>query len=72
MGIPESYKGPLSLVAGLLIHTAFGSVYTLGAVTPYIASFLKYHGDPNIEVVDASINYPILLTAQNIGIIFAM
>ena len=62
----------LALVSGCLVHTVFGAIYTLGTVTPYIGSYLKYHGNPDIQVVDISILYPIALTFQNIGLILSM
>lgn len=62
----------LSLISGCLIHTVFGAMYTLGTITPYIASYLKYSGNPNIKVVDISINYPLLMIAENLGIILSM
>lgn len=65
-------RGILSLISGCLIHTAFGGVYTLGAITPYIASYLKYSGNPDIKVVDISINYPLLMITWSIGIILSM
>jgi ATP-dependent protease HslVU (ClpYQ) ATPase subunit len=49
----------LSLVSGCLIHTMYGAVYTLGTITPYIASHIYYSTDSSIKVVDVSINYPV-------------
>lgn len=51
----------LSLVSGCLVHTVFGSTYSLGTITPYVASYLKYHGNENIQVVDIAILYPLLM-----------
>ena len=62
----------LALLSGCLVHTVFGAIYTLGTVTPYIGSYLKYHGNPDIQVVDVSVLYPVALTFQNIGLILSM
>lgn len=71
---PMNYqvKKVCSLISGCMVHTVYGSVYTLGTVTPYIATYLKYGGDTNIKVVDISILYPLIMIFENIGIIFAM
>lgn len=66
------FKQVLSLVSGCMIHTVFGACYTLGTVTPYIASYLKYQGNENIQVVDVSINYPVMMITQSIGNIVSM
>lgn len=65
-------KKVLSLISGCLTHTVFGAIYTLGTITPYIASFIFYNTNPNIRVVDVSINYPVLMISQTIGIILSM
>lgn len=62
----------LSLVAGCLIHFIFGSMYTLGTITPYIASHIYYKGDHSIKIVDVSINYPIMMITQTLGILVSM
>lgn len=51
----------LSLISGCMIHTVFGAMYTLGTITPYITSYIYYKTNPNIRVVDVSINYPTLM-----------
>lgn len=65
-------KQILSLVSGCLVHTVFGAMYTLGAITPYIASHIYYETDPNIKVVDVSICYPLLMVTESLGIIVSM
>lgn len=35
----------LALISGCLVHTVFGAFYTLGTITPYIASYIKYNGN---------------------------
>ena len=72
MAISFKTRQILSLISGCLVHTVFGAIYTLGTVTPYIASYLKYHGNPNIQVVDVTILYPIALIFQNIGLNLSM
>jgi len=62
----------ISLVSGFLIHMTFGATYTLGTVTPYIASYIFYHSDPNIKVVDLSAIYPINMMFQSFGIALSM
>ena len=64
-------KKKLSLVSGLTIHSEFGAMYTLGTITPYIASYLKHHGNPDIQVVDVSINYPIMMAFLTAGLILS-
>lgn len=65
-------KQLLSLVSGFLIHTVFGAMYTLGTITPYIASNLHYRTDPSIRVVDVSINYPIMMVTETLGLVLTM
>lgn len=62
----------LSLISGCMIHTVFGMIYTLGTITPYIASHIYYTTDPSIRVVDVSINYPVFMVSQTLGITLSM
>lgn len=50
----------------------FGSMYTLGTITPYIASHLYEKGDHKITIVDVSICYPIMMVTQTVGIFISM
>lgn len=65
-------KQILSLVSGCMIHTVFGAMYTLGTITPYIASHIYYKTDPKIKVVDVSINYPTMMITETFGLIITM
>ena len=71
MGISYQTKRKLSLLSGLMIHSEFGAMYTLGTITPYIASYLKYNGNPNIQVVDVGINYPIMMVCITTALILS-
>lgn len=62
----------LSLVAGCLSFITLGGVYAFGGIAPYIASYLKYHGNEDIEVVDVTILNPIGLWSQQAGMILSM
>lgn len=62
----------LSLISGCMIHTVFGAMYTLGTITPYIASHIYYKTDKNIKVVDVSMNYPVMMITQIFGLILSM
>lgn len=72
MPISYNIKKPLSLLSGLFIHSEFGAMYTLGTITPYIASYLKYHGQPGIHVADVAVNYPIMMVSLTTGMILCM
>jgi hypothetical protein len=50
----------------------FGATYTLGTITPYIASYLFYHGEPQIKTVDVGIINPINQIFQSLGIALSM
>ena len=69
MGISYETKKKLSLLSGLMIHSEFGAMYTLGTITPYIASYLKYHGNPDIQVVDVGVNYPVMMVSITTALI---
>lgn len=62
----------ISLLSGFLITFVFGSLYTLGTITPYIASYIHYSDDPNIYAVDVSILYPTYMVSQVVGIVLSM
>lgn len=62
----------LSLISGFLITFVFGSLYTLGTITPYIASYIHYEDDPSIYAVDVSILYPTYMVSQVFGIVLSM
>ena len=66
------FRQYLSLVAGCLACITLGGVYTFGAVAPYIASYLKYHGNEDIKVVDVTIMSPIAQWCQQAGLILSM
>ena len=66
------FRQYLSLVAGCLACITLGSIYTFGSVVPYIASYLKYHGDEDIKVVDVTVLLPIGLWFKQIGLILSM
>jgi hypothetical protein len=62
----------ISLISSFLIAFVFSAIYTLGTMTPYIASYIYHENDPTIKVVDVSILYPIYMAFQNIGILISM
>ena len=62
----------ISLISGFLITFVFGSLYTLGTITPYVASYIHYNDDPKIYAVDVSILYPTYMVSQIVGIMFSM
>jgi hypothetical protein len=62
----------ISLVSGFLITFVFGALYTLGTITPYVASYIHYKNNPNIYAVDVSILYPTYMVSQIFGIVWAM
>lgn len=68
----SNFRKVLSLVSGCLIHMIFGSMYTLGTITPYIASHLYEKGDHKITIVDVSVSYPIMMVTQTVGIFISM
>jgi MFS family permease len=45
----------------------FGAIYTLGTVTPYIASYIYYHSDQTIRITDVTLIYPFSMLFQSIG-----
>jgi hypothetical protein len=62
----------LSLIAGFLITFVFGSIYTLGTISPYLASYIYYTNDSSITVVDISILYPTFMVSQCFGMAISM
>jgi hypothetical protein len=42
MKLSLAHYEKISLLSGFLITFVFGSLYTLGTVTPYIASYIHY------------------------------
>lgn len=72
MKLTYKQKQVLSLVSACLVHTVFGAMYTLGAVTPYIASHIYYESDPSIKAVDVSACYPTLMVMEAVGIFLSM
>lgn len=70
--VSYKFKKISSLFSGCLIHIVLGATYTFGTITPYIASYIKYFGDPNVQVVDISINYPVMMISQVLGMFLSM
>ena len=62
-------KGIFSLLGAVLIMVVIGSLYCFGALSPYIASYLHYHGSPSIKMKDLNLINPISFTTLPIGII---
>jgi hypothetical protein len=62
----------ICIFSSFLIGFVFSAIYTLGTITPYIASYIYYTDDSDISVVDVSILYPTYMVAQNIGIVVSM
>jgi len=58
-------KSVLILASGFLTMLVFGSIYTFGALTPYISSYLYYHNDPT-----SSTTLSLLFTLTHIFINF--
>lgn len=50
----------VSLVGGFFIHLILGSIYTIGNISIYLASYLQASGS-NVTVRDLSIIFPITL-----------
>jgi hypothetical protein len=50
----------------------FSSVYTLGTISPYLASYIYHTSNPDITVVDLSILYPTFMVSQCVGITLSM
>lgn len=42
MGLKLRHYEVISLISGFLITFVFGSLYTLGTITPYIASYIHW------------------------------
>lgn len=59
----------LSLVGGTLIMMVIGSLYTFGALAPYIASFLHYRGSPDTHIRDLNLISPVSYFTLPIGMI---
>ena len=72
MKLALSHYEKISLLSGFLITFVFGSLYTLGTITPYIASYIHYENDPTIYAVDVSILYPTYMVSQVVGIVLSM
>lgn len=56
----------MAATAGTLVMLVLGSIYTFGALTPYISSYLFYHGDPT-SATALSILFTAALVFTNIG-----
>lgn len=52
----------MSLIASFFTHFSFSSIMAMGAISPYIASYIYHNGNKDIKVSDLSILYPIMLT----------
>lgn len=44
-------RAVVSVIGATLIMISVGSLYTFGSLTPYIASYLHYHLEPNIQII---------------------
>lgn len=62
-------KGVTSLIGGTIVMIVIGSLYTFGTFTSYIASYLHYHDNPEVQTVNISLVFPFLLTFMNVGVI---
>ncbi|VUZ43918.1 unnamed protein product [Hymenolepis diminuta] len=45
----DTIHGVLNVIAGFLIHLSFGCMYTIGNMTPYLASYVAKYIDPNFN-----------------------
>ncbi|VDN13792.1 unnamed protein product [Dibothriocephalus latus] len=45
----EVIHGISVVIAGFLVHLSFGCMYTIGNMTPYIASYIKTYIDPEFN-----------------------
>lgn len=55
-----------SLISGVLVLIVLGSLYTFGAITPYISSYLYYHGN-DISTLQMSITFTLAVIMLNFG-----
>ena len=55
-----------SLVSGVLVLIVLGSLYTFGAITPYISSYLYYQGE-DVSTLQTSITFTLAVVMLNVG-----
>lgn len=60
----------LALASGLLVEIVLGSLYTFGAITPYIYSYLYYCGG-EVSLVALSILFTTAIIMMNVGMVFS-
>lgn len=58
----------IAVGSGFLVLLVFGSIYTFGALTPYISSYLYYQGDPT-KNTSLSILFTLTLIFINIRVV---
>lgn len=56
----------VAITSGTVVLLVLGSIYTFGALTPYIASYLYYYGDPT-STTALSILFTAALIFTNLG-----
>lgn len=64
--MPTNTSPVIAISAGTLILVVLGSIYTFGALTPYIASYLHYHNDPTSNTA-LSVLFTAALVCTNLG-----
>ena len=62
-------KAVRSLIGATLIMISVGSLYTFGSLTPYITSYLHYHLEPNIQIIELNIINPVSYACMPVGMI---
>ena len=46
----DTIFGVLNVIAGFFIHLSFGCMYTIGNMTPYLASYVHKYVDANFNI----------------------
>lgn len=62
-------RSVLAVVGAVLIMIDIGSLYTFGTLTPYIASYLNYHKNPDVQLIEINIINPISYFCMPVGMI---
>ena len=62
-------RSVLAVVGAVLIMIDVGSLYTFGTLTPYITSYLHYHKNPDVAIIDVNIINPISFFCMPVGMI---
>lgn len=63
-------EATLALAGGMLTLIVQGSIYTFGALTPYISSYLYYEGDETSNTA-MSMLFTITMIMQGVGVTFS-